>query len=67
MLYKHTLRTRQSPMQKAIGFGENVTKFVGGAKAAYDTARTIYGFGQAAAGFAQSAAPYVSTAAAMLV
>ena len=47
-------------MQKAIGFGEDVAKFVGGARAAFDTARTIYNFGQAAA-------PYVSTAAAMLV
>ena len=47
-------------MQKAIGFGEDVAKFVGGAKAAWETGKTIYGF-------AQAAAPYVSTAAAMLV
>ena len=60
MLYKHALRTRQSPMQKAIGFGEDVAKFVGGAQAAWNTGKAIYGF-------AQAAAPYVSTAAAMLV
>ena len=60
MLYNHATRTRQSPMQKAIGYGENIAKFVGGARAAWDTAKTIYGFGQAAA-------PYVSAAAAMLV
>ena len=60
MLVKHATRTRQSPMQKAIGYGENIAKFVGGARAAWDTARTIYNFGQAAA-------PYVSAAAAMLV
>ena len=47
-------------MQKAIGYGENIAKFVGGARAAWDTAKTIYGFGQAAA-------PYVSAAASMLV
>ena len=47
-------------MQKAIGFGEDVAKFVSGAKAVWETGRTIYNFGQAAA-------PYVSTAAAMLV
>ena len=60
MIYKHGLRTRQSPMQKAIGFGEDVAKFVAGAKTVWETGKTIMGF-------AEAAAPYVSTAAAMLV
>jgi len=60
MLYKHATRTRQSPMQKAIGYGAQIGKFVGTARAAWDPAGTIYGLGQAAA-------PYVSAAAAMLV
>ena len=47
-------------MQKAIGFGENVAKFVGGAKAAWETGKTIYSAFEAAA-------PYVSAAASMLV
>ena len=60
MLYKKALQTRQSPMQKAIGYGENIAKFVGGAKAAWETGKTIYGAFQAAA-------PYVSAVASMLV
>ena len=60
MLVKQALRTRQSPMQKAIGYGENIAKFVSGARAAWDTGKAVYGF-------AQAAAPYVSAAAAMLV
>ena len=47
-------------MQKAVAFGEDVGKFIGGAKAMWETGKTIYGF-------AQAAAPYVSSAAAMLV
>ena len=60
MLVKHATRTRQSPMQKALGYGENIAKFVGGVKGAIDAGRSIYSF-------AQSAAPYVSAAASMLV
>ena len=60
MLIKQALRTRQSPMQKAIGYGEQIGKFVGTARAAWDTGKAVYGF-------AQAAAPYVSAAAAMLV
>ena len=60
MLYKHALRTRQSPMQKAIKTGENIATFLGGVKGAIDAGRSIYSF-------AQSAAPYVSAAASMLV
>ena len=47
-------------MQKAIGYGEQIGKFVGTARAAWDTGKAVYGF-------AQAAAPYVSAAAAMLV
>ena len=47
-------------MQKALGYGENIAKFVGGVKGAIDAGRSIYSF-------AQSAAPYVSAAASMLV
>jgi hypothetical protein len=47
-------------MQKAIGYGENIAKFVAGARVAWDTGKAVYGF-------AQAAAPYVSAAATMLV
>ena len=59
MLYKEATRSRQSPLQKAIGRGESVARFVG-------TAKSIYDAGKVVVGAVQAAAPYVSAAASLL-
>ena len=53
---KEALKTRQSPMQKALTFGENALKVVGTVKGAYDFGKEAYGFGQTVAPFIESAA-----------
>ena len=42
-------------MQKAAGVGENIVRFVGGARAIYDAGKTVYAAAQAAAPYAQAA------------
>ena len=57
---KQALMTRQSPMQKALTFGENALKVVG-------TVKGVYDFGKEAHGFAQAAAPYVESAVGLML
>ena len=59
MLYKEATRSRQSPLQKAIGWGESAARFIGTAKGIYDAGKTVVGA-------VQAAAPYVSAAASLL-
>jgi len=59
MIYKEAKMTRQSPMQKAAGFGEGALRAIG-------TARTLWDAGKAVYGAAQTVAPYVQAAAALL-
>ena len=59
MLYKGATKSRQSPLQKAIGWGESAARFVG-------TAKSIYDAGKVVIGAAQAAAPYVSAVASLL-
>ena len=59
MFYKDATKSRQSPLQKAIGWGESAARFVG-------TAKSIYDAGKVVIGAAQAAAPYVSTVASLL-
>ena len=59
MIYKEAKMTRQTPMQKAAGFGESALRAIGTARGIWDAGKTIYGA-------AQAAAPYVQAAAALL-
>ena len=59
MLYKDATKSRQSPLQKAIGWGESAARFVGTAKSIYDAGKTVVGA-------VQAVAPYVSAATSML-
>ena len=52
---KQALMTRQTPMQKALSWGENALKVIGGAKNIYDAGKTVYGFAQAAAPYLEGA------------
>ena len=47
--------TRQSPMQKALTFGENALKVVGTVKGVYDFGKEVYNTAQAATPFIESA------------
>ena len=49
MLYKDAKQTRQSPLQKAMAFGEDVAKFAGVAKTLWDTGKMVYQGVQSAA------------------
>ena len=55
MLYKESKRTRQSPLQKAIGYGEEALRVIGTGRALYDAGRTVWGAAQAVAPYAQAA------------
>ena len=59
MIYKEAKMTRQTPMQKAAGFGEGTLRAIGTARGIWDAGKTIYGA-------AQAAAPYLQAAAALL-
>ena len=59
MIYKSAKLTRQTPMQKAAGFGESALRAIGTARGIWDAGKTIYGA-------AQAAAPYLQAAAALL-
>ena len=52
---KSALATGQSPMQKALSWGENALKVVGTVKGLYDVGKEAYGFAQAIAPYAQAA------------
>ncbi len=55
MLLKDAKKTRQSPMQKAISFGEGALRLVGTGKAIWDAGKTVYAAAQAVAPYAQAA------------
>lgn len=55
MYNKAAKHCRQSPLQKAAGYGEGVLRLLGTAKNVYDAGKTIYGAAQAAAPYAQAA------------
>ena len=59
MIFKEAKLTRQSPMQKAAGFGEGALRAIGTARTLWDAGKSIYGV-------AQVATPYLQAAAAML-
>ena len=59
MLFKEAKHTRQSPMQKAAGFGEGALRVIGTARTIWDAGKTVYGA-------AQAVAPYIQAAAALL-
>ena len=61
------LKTRQSPLQKTLTFGENSLKIVGTIKGAYDFGKEAYGFGQTLYNTAQAAAPYVESAVGLML
>ena len=57
---KQALMTRQSPMQKALTFGENALKVVGTVKGVYDFGKEVYNV-------AQTATPFIESAAALML
>ena len=54
MFYKEAKLTRQSPLQKVAGFGENALRVVGTVRSIWDAGKTIYGAGQAIAPYVQA-------------
>ena len=64
---KQALMTRQTPMQKALSWGENALKIAGTVKGAYDFGKEAYGFGQTLYNTAQAAAPYVESAVGLML
>ena len=57
---KQALMTRQSPMQKALTFGENALKVVGTVKGVYDFGKEVYNV-------AQTVSPFIESAAALML
>ena len=57
---KQALMTRQTPMQKALSFGENALKVVGTVKGVYDFGKEVYNT-------AQTVAPFIESAAALML
>ncbi len=55
MLYKEAKKTRQSPLQKAVGYGEDALKIIGTGRALWDAGKTVWGAAQAVAPYAQAA------------
>ena len=66
MLHKEATRCRQSPLQKAAGYGEDVLRIVGTAKGLWEAGQTVVSAGRAAYGAAQTMAPYIAAAASAL-
>ena len=66
MLNKAAKASRQSPMQKAVAFGENALRLVGTVKGVWEAGKAVADAGRAAYGFAQTVAPYAQAAVAML-
>lgn len=54
MFHKEAKLTRQSPLQKAAGWGENVLRGVATAKSIYEAGKTIYSAGQVIAPYVQA-------------
>ena len=59
MIYKEAKHTRQTPMQKAAGFGEGALRAIGTARGIWDAGKAVYGA-------VQTIAPYAAQAAALL-
>ena len=57
---KQALMTRQSPMQKALTFGENALKIIGTVKGVYDFGKEVYNA-------AQTVSPFIESAAALML
>ena len=57
---KYALKCKQSPLQKAMTFGENALRVMGTVKGLYDSGKQIYEI-------RQSVAPVVSSAASFLI
>ena len=55
MYNKSAKLTRQSPLQKAMGFGEGALRVIGTSKALWDAGQVVYGAAQAIAPYAASA------------
>ena len=55
MYLKSAKQCRQSPLQKAAGYGEGALRLLGTAKNIYDAGKTVYGAAQAVAPYAQAA------------
>ena len=55
MIIKGVKTTRQSPMQKAISFGEGALRLVGTGRAIWDAGKTVYSGIQAVAPYARAA------------
>ena len=66
MLYKEATRSRQSPLQKAVAWGESAARFVGTAKGVYDAGKSIFDAGRTVYSAIEAAAPYASAVASML-
>ena len=64
---KEALKTRQTPMQKALTFGENSLKIVGAVKGAYDFGKEAYGIGQTLYNTAQTATPFIESAVGLML
>ena len=60
MYNKSAKLTRQSPLQKALGFGEGALRVIGTAKGLWDAGQAVYGAAQTIAPYAASAAAAVS-------
>ena len=50
------LKTRQSPMQKALSWGENALKIAGAVKGIFEIGQTVYNTAQTVAPYAEAAA-----------
>ena len=61
------LKTRQSPLQKAVSYGENALKLMGSVKAGYGFGKEAYGFGQSVYNAAQSIAPFAEGAMSLML
>ena len=66
MLNKQAKLCRQSPLQKAVAFGENALRVVGTVKGLYEAGQTVATAGRAVYGAVQTGAPYFATAASVL-
>ncbi len=55
MLFREAKKTRQSPLQKAVGYGEDALKIIGTGRALWDAGKTVWGAAQAVAPYAQAA------------
>lgn len=55
MYLKNAQLSRQTPLQKAVGFGEGALRDIGTAKGLWDAGKAVYGAAQAIAPHAASA------------